>query len=1089
MTEKYQPIPHRLKNMAVGGHVAGAEDIDAGNGKTQQDINADTYRKNETYSKEQLNNMITTPEQEYLSVTATSETTDVDDIATLIATKYPDGKESADTVYRVGCWDGEQYNTNTYAEYVWDGTQYILGDVKNPGIDSEPTAESSNLIESGAVFSLSAELGNPVKSLSGSHTATSSEEQYIEIPGIKNGKSYIVNASATVSSPTSMCWQIYGYNGSSYTALWGALPTSSKRFDTFSGGVEYTYLKYYLRIVQDVSDSDFVIKDYGNIKDELSRIEGIAQNNKGKIEDVEESLSGVVIETVVGPLEANTQKYIDGIENGKDYRVITQMSVATPTSMSFQIYGYKNGAATALFGATANQEKMLKTYNNDGAYDYDRYFYKISQEMSGGKVVIVSDFWQSGIDAVAADVDGLKKTVYKKTFEVEQDFDAYTYLPVPMEAGKTYRYVSDLDDTHEGEAVTQIYCKINDSWTLKYGFLAKTDRKITIPSDSTGVQIYVRFECSGSILVENVNSIEYRVDEMSDENNIIITANSDPNSSADFTGNTAIQDAIDSITDASPGKVYTIQATGEFIADSISDYQAQRTQYVFIRGKNYINIDGVSKNSCIIRCSLPDTVAENKLVDNNFSASDYALFQPLWWDFNGKIKNVKIIARNIRYPLHVDSSTTTLQENTTIDIENCDLIHEGKYGDAVGSIGGNAVGFAVSQGMTLNLKGCKFEDAYGAPYGHDNVNHKVSGTINYIDCEFIHNAPAFNNAKPSIHFECLSKYGVSSIMNVIGCLIPEGTRYYGYMSNLDTIKRNADSICNIVNVDSYPVPQDSAAVSTIALMIKSNSTSSPSSVRVDPTSTAFDDIFGYSKETAFQMNTRTCRRRQYGYEYKDGGNGLQGIAIGTVNVSQALVDGKYINYLGKRLGDCSETNKTLTVIVDGVSHDIVFDKDYNGTADNVAPNYSNSDIIAEMNTALSGYAVVSTYSIDNDWMPNFLKGVEVRFNKDNVFIEAGMAVVYEESGVRKAKRTDGRIDGIALDSAAVNDNLRIITGGSIAYQGVRYSIKKASGSPDISTLSYGTKLSISQTDGVFEVSESVPVCMIGEGNAVIIYSK
>ena len=153
MTEKYQPIPHRLKNMAVGGHVAGAEDIDAGNGKTQQDINADTYRKAETYSKEQLNNMITTPEQEYLSVTATAETTDVDDIATLIATKYPDGKESADTVYRVGCWDGEQYNTNTYAEYVWDGTQYILAGVKNPGIDDEPTVGSSNLVESSGISS------------------------------------------------------------------------------------------------------------------------------------------------------------------------------------------------------------------------------------------------------------------------------------------------------------------------------------------------------------------------------------------------------------------------------------------------------------------------------------------------------------------------------------------------------------------------------------------------------------------------------------------------------------------------------------------------------------------------------------------------------------------------------------------------------------------------------------------------------------------------------------------------------------------------------------------------------------------------
>ena len=43
MTEKYQPIPHRLKNMAVGGHVAGAEDIDAGDGKTQQEVNVELY--------------------------------------------------------------------------------------------------------------------------------------------------------------------------------------------------------------------------------------------------------------------------------------------------------------------------------------------------------------------------------------------------------------------------------------------------------------------------------------------------------------------------------------------------------------------------------------------------------------------------------------------------------------------------------------------------------------------------------------------------------------------------------------------------------------------------------------------------------------------------------------------------------------------------------------------------------------------------------------------------------------------------------------------------------------------------------------
>lgn len=152
MAEKFSYIPARLKSAVKGGFVTGAEDVkDDALGKNQHEINIDTYRKGETYSKEQLNHMITTPEQEYLSVTATDQTTSLADVAALIATKYPDGKESADTVYRVGCWDGEQYDTGVYTEYVWDGTQYIPIGIKNPGIDEEPTADSNNLVESGGV--------------------------------------------------------------------------------------------------------------------------------------------------------------------------------------------------------------------------------------------------------------------------------------------------------------------------------------------------------------------------------------------------------------------------------------------------------------------------------------------------------------------------------------------------------------------------------------------------------------------------------------------------------------------------------------------------------------------------------------------------------------------------------------------------------------------------------------------------------------------------------------------------------------------------------------------------------------------------
>ena len=121
-------------------------------GIKQSDVNAqhdaaiaDRYTKEETYNKSELNNMITTPDVEYITVTATEQTASATDVLP------PTG--SADAVYRIGCWDGEQYDANSYSEYAWDGTSYVLLDVKNVGIDSIPTSESENLVTSGGVYS------------------------------------------------------------------------------------------------------------------------------------------------------------------------------------------------------------------------------------------------------------------------------------------------------------------------------------------------------------------------------------------------------------------------------------------------------------------------------------------------------------------------------------------------------------------------------------------------------------------------------------------------------------------------------------------------------------------------------------------------------------------------------------------------------------------------------------------------------------------------------------------------------------------------------------------------------------------------
>jgi len=85
-------------------------------------INQQKYDKSEVYTKAEVNSLVTTPDQQYVTVAATAQTTDVTDV--LPATG------SADTIYRVACWGGSQYDTSVYSEYAWNGTAYVLMDVK-----------------------------------------------------------------------------------------------------------------------------------------------------------------------------------------------------------------------------------------------------------------------------------------------------------------------------------------------------------------------------------------------------------------------------------------------------------------------------------------------------------------------------------------------------------------------------------------------------------------------------------------------------------------------------------------------------------------------------------------------------------------------------------------------------------------------------------------------------------------------------------------------------------------------------------------------------------------------------------------------
>jgi len=119
---------HSLKdsdNPEMNHIIAGADEIyDDAKGAKQSDINAQTetaladrYTKAETYSKEQLDSLITTPDANYMSVVATNATTAVTDI--LPATG------EANTIYRIGNWNGTQYDPTMYTLFAWNGTTYV----------------------------------------------------------------------------------------------------------------------------------------------------------------------------------------------------------------------------------------------------------------------------------------------------------------------------------------------------------------------------------------------------------------------------------------------------------------------------------------------------------------------------------------------------------------------------------------------------------------------------------------------------------------------------------------------------------------------------------------------------------------------------------------------------------------------------------------------------------------------------------------------------------------------------------------------------------------------------------------------------
>lgn len=544
-----------------------------------------------------------------------------------------------------------------------------------------------------------------------------------------------------------------------------------------------------------------------------------------------------------------------------------------------------------------------------------------------------------------------------------------------------------------------------------------------------------------------------------EENTIKITAsrNGVAGVDADFVGRNAIQDAIDSISDNSIIKQYHIEFDGIFDATLPEHFTKGDVggvgQVDFIAIKNYVHLVGKSKSTSIIM---------GVLAGNLGAGFAYSRFNVVSGNASSYIKNCTITGENVRYPLHIDGGSLG-NENYVYKIYNSKIWHKGNTGHAVNWSSWHPIGLGTSSGQEIDAIDCEIVGKSNSLYIHTNSNFAKSSKFNLDNCSLD------NGGDTAINVQALGS-GVNDILSLKNCNVKYGLLLYSSPTwgITDQSKLMADhSEIDIIANDVIPMAFQNNLLTGKGLRIGSKALGSSSIVSFDPLSTAFKLIIGNENDVTEIIN-KFGYQQVYGYEYRNGGNGLAGWASGLLDIEYRA---PYTGSLGKRLGDCSTVNKTLTVYIDGSAYNIIFNKNYNGTAAGVAPNYTNTQIIAEIVAVITAVATVIEFSVGQRYYPKF-KGLSWMVNADTAECSSGMGII--RTGVntfRKALNTDNRIDGICIDTLRVGDSGRVIESGSLysSYTGQSFRLNEKVAA----TRAIGSESGISTTTaGQFDTAAS-----------------
>lgn len=448
---------------------------------------------------------------------------------------------------------------------------------------------------------------------------------------------------------------------------------------------------------------------------------------------------------------------------------------------------------------------------------------------------------------------------------------------------------------------------------------------------------------------------------------------------------------------------------------------------------NYVDLIGESWKNTWLKGYLPPETEQNTIVYT----------ETIWMNYTSKFKNLRITCQNMRYPIHSDSGASSNQAVT--ELEDLWVQHLGN--DEADAYHGSPVwgsqhawGCGTHSNQKIYGRRCRFESATSPFYYHTNKNFEKPCHVELENSEMI----------------VTKEGGYGLVLAPLGSGTPDTCVVNGCViggAGIDIIDppwlgtAQPSDHCEIdLRVSASTSVPVHMSTTTAGLLL----TGGTENIQVS--GTAVPIIFG----------TVT---------YRDGAPNLPPIAMGEFDVfGYWLATAK----LGQRLGNCVASPLTLTVSLDdGAStSNVVFDRDY--SADDL------EDIVAEINTALSGMATISYENFSYWYRPVFADEEETLSNSGSDGIKRGQALVktsYSSCKVMTKNDDVGLFAGIALQDILPG------RGGRVRSKGViNYLWADVSGGPE-----FGDKLVIGDTPGQLVIdNNSVSYVAKGVGQSASI---